>query len=70
MEQLLKLRKSKNAANAENPSSIDVEDDHEILTFFFVFIALFDQTITNEHDITVLKLLVGIHIEVIGISVI
>ncbi|ENV37924.1 MULTISPECIES: type II toxin-antitoxin system RelB/DinJ family antitoxin [Acinetobacter] len=31
MEQLLKLRKSKNAANAENPSSIDVEDDHEDL---------------------------------------
>lgn len=31
MEQLLKLRKSKSAANAENPSSIDVEDDHEDL---------------------------------------
>ena len=31
MEQLLKLRKSKNAVNAENPSSIDVEDDHEDL---------------------------------------
>ncbi|QNH52333.1 type II toxin-antitoxin system RelB/DinJ family antitoxin [Acinetobacter venetianus] len=31
MEQLLKLRKSKNAANAENPSSIDVKDDHEDL---------------------------------------
>ncbi|USA55026.1 type II toxin-antitoxin system RelB/DinJ family antitoxin [Acinetobacter sp. C32I] len=31
MEQLLKLRKSKAAANAENPSSTDIEDDHEDL---------------------------------------
>jgi DNA-damage-inducible protein J len=31
MEQLLKLRKSKNATANENPSSIDMEDDHEDL---------------------------------------
>ncbi|EPF87816.1 RelB/DinJ family addiction module antitoxin [Acinetobacter gyllenbergii] len=31
MEQLLKLRKSKAAANAENPSLTEIEDDHEDL---------------------------------------
>jgi DNA-damage-inducible protein J len=31
MEQLLKLRKSKNATAKENPSAIDMEDDHEDL---------------------------------------
>ncbi|ENU23331.1 hypothetical protein F993_02024 [Acinetobacter proteolyticus] len=31
MEQLLKLRKSKAAASAENPSLTEIEDDHEDL---------------------------------------
>ncbi|ENU92258.1 type II toxin-antitoxin system RelB/DinJ family antitoxin [Acinetobacter vivianii] len=31
MEQLLKLRKSKAAASAENPSAVEIEDDHEDL---------------------------------------
>lgn len=31
MEQLLKLRKSKAAASTENPSAIEIEDDHEDL---------------------------------------
>ncbi|ENX63330.1 hypothetical protein F885_00832 [Acinetobacter higginsii] len=31
MEQLLKLRKSKAAASTENPSSVEIEDDHEDL---------------------------------------
>ncbi|UTO20714.1 type II toxin-antitoxin system RelB/DinJ family antitoxin [Acinetobacter sp. Z1] len=31
MEQLLKLRKSKAANSVENPSAVDIEDDHEDL---------------------------------------
>ncbi|MBC9228128.1 type II toxin-antitoxin system RelB/DinJ family antitoxin [Acinetobacter beijerinckii] len=31
MEQLLKLRKSKAANAVENPSAVDIEDDHEDL---------------------------------------
>lgn len=31
MEQLLKLRKSKAANTVENPSAMDIEDDHEDL---------------------------------------
>lgn len=31
MEQLLKLRKSKATATTENPSDVNIEDDHEDL---------------------------------------